>query len=105
MPVGDELGHPRTIEPITPSEGPWRFAVALDIRDPLRLGREVEILWSQHAIPAAWLDRLLASVKISGNHEHRVIVYAVVEVTGPTMRVQQSAAVVPRCCCNGQLCN
>ncbi len=90
--------------PTIPTDETWRFVAALDIRDSLGLDREAEVLWSEQDVPTASLERLLSSAMVEGGHDHRLIVYAVVAVTGTTMKVEQQAEVEPRCCRGEILC-
>lgn len=82
----------------------WSFAVELDDRDALGLERQAKVLWSERPVLAGWLDRLQASMSIQSDDQHRVLVYAVVEVDRDELRVRQSVSVRPQCCCGGLIC-
>ena len=84
----------------------WSFAVELDVRDALGLDRQSRVLWSEHSVSQDSLDRLYDSMAISfgGNDQHRVLVYAVVEVQQGELLVRTTAVVRPQCCCNGWFC-
>ncbi len=78
----------------------WRFAVEFDVRDALGLERTSQVLWSEHDVPQGWLDRLVNSITVEfDSRQHRVLVYAVVEVEDAALTIRQHATVVPQCCC------
>lgn len=90
-------------------ESTWRFAAEFDVRDALGLSRESRVLWAERHVPELWLQALTRSLELSGNPlEHRLLVYAVVEVRagdGATqVRVEQYRPVVPQCCCGSWIC-
>ena len=82
----------------------WRFAVELDVRDALGLERQAKVLWSEHPVLPGWLDSLQDSMSIQSDDQHRVLVYAVVEVDRDELRVQQFVPLRPQCCCGGLIC-
>lgn len=100
----NSVAENRSDGPTIPVDETWRFVAALDIRGPLGLDREADVLWSQQDVPTASLERLLSSTMVEGAHDHRLIVYAVVAVTGATMKIERQAEVEPRCCCGEVIC-
>ena len=83
------------------SEDVWHFLVRLDARETGV--RTANVLWAEGAVEDAWLATIKNTMTLSRDGQHRVVVYALVEV-GDTVQVVQSMASMPKCCCGWLLC-
>ena len=91
---GDGVSRPE-------SDATWRFLARFDVRETG--ARTAEVLWTEKDVDSAWLSTLKDAMELSGSGQHRVVVYALVEVGG-TVRVAQRTSFMPKCCCGEVLC-
>lgn len=90
-------------EEYVPQADEWRFLARFDV---LPDGdRPAEVVWSPDEVPQRWMDTLSQDLVLVSDKpvDHRVTVYAVVEV-GKTVTVRQRVSFIPRCCCGGVIC-
>lgn len=84
----------------------WRFLARFEV---LPNGdRTGEVVWSPAQVPQWWMNVLEQNLALAsdepGDHrvgDHRVTVYAVVEV-GKIVTVRQRMSFLPRCCCTDE---